>query len=100
MIEIHIFCSDNILHEETTYVERQRKTTDMGRLQSQEANQTTNIRDYVDNAPKENPKGSSSESDRAFLFKERQDHDIEMDSLDEEERKHDKRRTHRKPSEQ
>ena len=105
LIEIHIFCSDNILHEETTYVEQQRKTTDMRRLQSQEANQTTNIRDYVDNAPKENPKGSSSESDRAFLFKERQDHDIEMDSLDEdindeEERKHDKRRTHRKPSEQ
>ena len=77
----------------------------MRRLQSQEANQTTNIRDYVDNAPKENLKGSSSESDRGFLFKERQDYDIEMDSLDEdindeEERKHDKRRTHRKPSEQ
>ena len=77
----------------------------MRRLQSQEANQTTNIRDYVDNAPKGNPKGSSSESDRRLLFKERQDHDIEMDSLDEdindeEERKYSKRRKHRKPSEQ
>ena len=77
----------------------------MRRLQSQEVNQTTSIRDYVDNAPKENPKGSSSESDKRLLFMERQDHDIEMDSLDEdindeEERKYDKRRKYRKPSEQ